>query len=328
MPKRRRRELQNDTPSVPLSPQRPTKRRKTHIRHPPHTLSVSSTDDSLCSNTYQYDDTDSNHKPRPDVDDNACFHFDQFRSLDGPYPCLYRTCNGLEFERWRDWKEHWIDQHRQYYLDCDQIIPMAELNVFHPKIQCATFHHLELITTMGSSDGMDPTSHCIIHFDLSHPHDSEHDAHPNADHDEHSQDEHRFNISDHRQQGRLIWDPLRFKQRTATPSILRRRTLNHCSPSIWDRIRSAFHCGYRVPYFWNHRILFRCGGYYASNQHQLGHYNEMKNNSLSAYCDAFDLDRKQVGRTYTSHSVVWCSCIFIHFFDPKFDLKFLHSFLC
>jgi len=294
MPKRRRRDLRLNEHSDPFHCQHPTKRRKTA-----RNLSVSSTDDSLCSNTFQYDDANFNFNSNPnpdsnsgaddDTSDDACFHFDAFRQSEGPYPCLYRRCHGLEYERWTDWKQHWIEQHRQYYIECDQIIPIPELNVSHPKIQCATFRHLELLTTMGSSDGMDPSSHCIVTLDLSNAHCHSMDT----DHDDH-----HFNISTLRHQGRLLWDPLRFKQhplrssRTGSRRRHKSSRHNHCTPSIWDRIRSAFHCGRRVPYFWNHRILFRCGGYYSFSQNQAGHYNEMESNSLSAYCDAFDIDRK------------------------------------
>ena len=268
--------MQNDHPSDPFASQQPTKRRKT--TYP--TLCASSTDDSLCCSAYPHDNGHANDSI--DDDQDLCFHFDHFRKSGGPYPCLYRTCSNLEFAVWADWKRHWKDHHRQYYLDSNQHIKISELNVSHPTMQAATFRHLQLLTTMGSRDGTDPSSHCIVSFDLSHPipHSEPYDEHRTPS---------RFSISSHRQQGRLLWDPLQYNERHVTPRS--GRTLSHCSPAIWDRIRSAFHCGHRVPSFWNDRVLFRCGGYYSSNQSQSGHYNEMENNSLSAHCDAFDIDR-------------------------------------
>ena len=276
--KRRREEEEKETSlSEP-----PVKRRK-------KSMSIESNengndDDNTNSNSTNNNNNNSSHNTyqarngtnSANSGEYACFHFATFRKLPPPHPCLYSKCNNIEFSTWNEWRKHWIDEHRQTYMANNQMIPVTEFNDTNTKIQQSSFHHLNFLTILGSTNATKPKSHCIITFDLSL-----------SNTINEAED---FKMSNFREKNKLIWDPLKYKQHKNNNN----NKLQHCNPTFWDRIRSANHCARNVEYFNNSRILFRCGGYYASNQNNIGSdYNKMGNNSLSALCDAFDIDQQK-----------------------------------
>ena len=139
MSKRRRpdnQSLEMDGSTFILAP--PSKRRrKSGILHDDENAQTSdnmeqNNEKTNVAATYQYSKSNDGHNINNG--EYACFHFATFRKLPSPHPCLYSSCKNIEFPTWNEWRQHWIEQHRQYYMDNNQMIPVTEFNDDHPKI--------------------------------------------------------------------------------------------------------------------------------------------------------------------------------------------------